>query len=339
MDLFKRTEEVQKKLNSDLSQIVEDRYAVENLRLKYIGKRGLITALFRDFATLDTESKRKLGKVLNSLKSETEAAISSLKERIKSRDISKEFFDYTLPGKPPRFGYLHPITKTMNEICAIFKEMGFEVEFGPEVETDYYNFKALNFPENHPARDMQDTFYIDDEILLRTHTSPIQVRVMEKRKPPFRILAPGRVFRNEAISPRSYCVFHQVEGLYVDKNVTFSELKGTLEIFCRKFFNENVKIRFRPSFFPFTEPSAEVDIHCFICGGTGCRVCKHTGWLEILGCGMVDPLVFKFVGIDPEKYSGYAFGMGPDRIAMLKYGIDDIRIFFNGDVRFLKQFY
>jgi phenylalanyl-tRNA synthetase alpha chain len=235
-------------------------------------------------------------------------------------------------------GNLHPVTKTMNRICDIFREMGFGIEFGPEIETDFNNFQALNFPDNHPARDMQDTFFIEDDILLRTHTSPIQIRTMLKKKPPIRILAPGRVFRNEAINSRSYCVFHQVEGLYVDKNVSFAELKMTIEVFAKKFFGKDVQIRFRPSYFPFTEPSAEVDVSCFICGGKGCRLCKHAGWLEIMGCGMVDPNVLEACGIDSERYTGYAFGMGPDRITLLKYGINDIRLLFEGDVRFLKQF-
>ena len=338
MNLLDRAEEVRFQFKKDLSKVKIDIQSVEDFRLKYLGKKGYIPALFHEFTSLSIEDKRKCGKILNQIKKEAENSIDTLKQRLNSIGIDENFFDYTLPGKLPRLGRLHPVTQTMNEICSIFREMGFGIEFGPEVETDYYNFQALNFPENHPARDMQDTFFIDDSILLRTHTSPIQIRAMEKQKPPIRILAPGRVYRNEAISARSYCTFHQVEGLYVDENVTFCELKGTLEIFAKRYFGKDVKLRFRPSYFPFTEPSAEVDISCFICGGSGCRVCKHTGWLEILGCGMVDPNVFISVGIDPEKYTGYAFGMGPDRIAMLKYGIDDIRLFFEGDIRFLKQF-
>ena len=338
MNLLDRAEEVRFQFKKDLSKVNIDIQSVEDFRLKYLGKKGYIPALFREFTSLSVEDKQKCGKILNQIKKESENSIDTLKQRLNSIGIDEDFFDYTLPGKLPRLGRLHPVTQTMNEICSIFREMGFGIEFGPEVETDYYNFQALNFPQNHPARDMQDTFFIDDSILLRTHTSPIQIRAMEKQKPPIRILAPGRVYRNEAISARSYCTFHQVEGLYVDENVTFCELKGTLEIFAKRYFGKNVKLRFRPSYFPFTEPSAEVDISCFICGGSGCRVCKHTGWLEILGCGMVDPNVFISVGIDPEKYTGYAFGMGPDRIAMLKYGIDDIRLFFEGDIRFLNQF-
>ncbi|MBL7135703.1 MAG: phenylalanine--tRNA ligase subunit alpha [Candidatus Marinimicrobia bacterium] len=338
MNLLDRAEEVRFQFKKDLFKVKIDIQSVENFRLRYLGKKGYIPALFREFTSLSVEDKHKCGKILNQIKKESENSIDTLKQRLNSIGIDEDFFDYTLPGKLPRLGHLHPVTQTMNEICSIFREMGFGIEFGPEVETDYYNFQALNFPKNHPARDMQDTFFIGDSILLRTHTSPIQIRAMEKQKPPIRILAPGRVYRNEAISARSFCTFHQVEGLYVDENVTFCELKGTLEIFAKRYFGKDVKLRFRPSYFPFTEPSAEVDISCFICGGSGCRVCKHTGWLEILGCGMVDPNVFISVGIDPEKYTGYAFGMGPDRIAMLKYGIDDIRLFFEGDIRFLNQF-
>src|SRR6056297_3000219 len=240
-----------------------------------------------------------------------------------------------MPGIRPQKGSLHPISLTMREICKIFQEMGFDLEFGPEVETDYYNFQALNFPDNHPARDMQDTFFVEKDILMRTHTSPIQVRAMQKFKPPMRLITPGRVFRNEAISARSHCIFHQIEGLYIDENVTFSELKTTIDVFAKRYFGKNVKTRFRPSYFPFVEPGAEVDVTCFICEGEGCRVCKNTGWLEIMGCGMVDPNVLEESGIDSEKYTGYAFGMGPDRITMLKYGIDDIRLFFDSDIRFL----
>ena len=235
-------------------------------------------------------------------------------------------------------GHLHPITELMLEAVSILDGLGFEVAEGPEIETEYYNFGALNFPPDHPARDMQDTFYVGKDTLLRTHTSPIQIREFEKRKPPVRIIAPGRSYRQEAISARAYCVFHQLEGFYVDHNVTFADLKGVLVAFAQTYFGDDVKLRFRPSFFPFTEPSAEVDISCFLCGGKGCRICKHEGWLEILGCGMIDPNVFKSVNYDPEVYSGYAFGMGIERIAMLKYRIDDIRLFFDNDIRFLRQF-
>lgn len=338
MSILDRADEVRAQLQNDLQQVGADPQTAENLRIKYLGKKGLITALFADFNTTSPEEKPQAGKVLNILKKDAETQILALSERLRTSAVRVELFDYSLPGLPPAVGHLHPITQTLNRIISIFREIGFAIEYGPEVETDFYNFSALNFADNHPARDMQDTFFIDDKVLLRTHTSPIQIRTMLKQKPPIRILAPGRVYRNEAINPRSHCVFHQVEGLYVDENVTFSELKTTLEMFAKRFFGNDVKIRFRPSYFPFTEPSAEVDVSCFICGGKGCRLCKHTGWLEILGCGMVHPNVLSNVGIDPEKYTGYAFGMGIDRTALLKYGINDIRLYFEGDMRFLEQF-
>jgi phenylalanyl-tRNA synthetase alpha chain len=338
MNLLDRVQEVRNSLKADLSKVRLDLQSIEDLRLKYSGKKGSIPALFQEFSALTPELKREVGKQLNELKRDAEEAIQQLKARLLESQSLGEEFDPTLPGMPFNCGHLHPVTQTMNRICEIFRGMGFGIEFGPEVETDFNNFRALNFPDNHPARDMQDTFFIEDEILLRTHTSPVQIRTMMKRKPPIRILAPGRVYRNEAINPRSYCMFHQVEGLCVDEGVTFAEMKTTIEIFVKKFYGENVKSRLRTSYFPFTEPSAEVDISCFICGGQGCRLCKQTGWLEIMGCGMVDPNVFMACAIDPEKYTGYAFGMGPDRIAMLKYGIHDIRLLFEGDIRFLKQF-
>jgi len=338
MNLPERTNEVRSQLKEDLSKVQNTFQSIEDFRLKYIGKKGRIPSLFRDFSALGASEKREIGKILNILKQDAEEAVQNLKDRFADSQSREDEFDYTLPGMPFSQGHLHPVTLTMNRICDIFQEMGFGIEFGPEVETDFYNFQALNFPDNHPARDMQDTFFIEDDILLRTHTSPVQIRTMFKQKPPIRILAPGRVFRNEAINSRSYCVFHQVEGLYIDENVTFGELKVTIEVFAKKFFGKDVKLRFRPSYFPFTEPSAEVDISCIICGGKGCRLCKHTGWLEIMGCGMVDPNVLNTCGIDPEKYTGYAFGMGPDRITLLKYGINDIRLLFEGDIRFLRQF-
>jgi phenylalanyl-tRNA synthetase alpha chain len=329
---------VRSQLKEDLSKVQNTFQSIEDFRLKYIGKKGRIPFLFRDFSALGAAEKREIGKILNILKQDAEEAVQNLKDRFADSQSREGEFDYTLPGMPFSQGHLHPVTQTLNRICDIFREMGFGIEFGPEVETDYYNFQALNFPDNHPARDMQDTFFIEDDILLRTHTSPVQIRTMLRQKPPIRILAPGRVFRNEAINSRSYCVFHQVEGLYIDENVTFGELKVTIEVFAKKFFGKDVKLRFRPSYFPFTEPSAEVDISCIICGGEGCRLCKHTGWLEIMGCGMVHPNVLNTCGIDSEKYTGYAFGMGPDRITLLKYGINDIRLLFEGDIRFLRQF-
>ena len=338
MNLLERTNEVRSQLKEDLLKVQNTFQSIEDFRLKYIGKKGRISSLFLDFSALGAAEKRDLGKILNILKKDAEEAMQNLKDRFADSQSREGEFDYTLPGMPFNKGHLHPVTQTMNRICDIFQEIGFGIEFGPEVETDFYNFQALNFPDNHPARDMQDTFFIEDDILLRTHTSPVQIRTMLKQKPPIRILAPGRVFRNEAINSRSYCVFHQVEGLYVDENVTFGELKVTIEVFAKKFFGKDVQLRFRPSYFPFTEPSAEVDISCIICGGKGCRLCKHTGWLEIMGCGMVDPSVLNTCGIDSEKYTGYAFGMGPDRITLLKYGINDIRLLFEGDIRFLRQF-
>jgi len=338
MSILDRADEVRAQLQNDLQQVDADPQTAENLRIRYLGKKGLVTVLFTDFMAIPPEQKPQAGKVLNILKKDVENQLQALGERLRASAVQEDFFDYSLPGLTPAVGHLHPITQTLNRIISIFREIGFAIEYGPEVETDFYNFSALNFADNHPARDMQDTFFIDDKVLLRTHTSPIQIRTMLKQKPPIRILAPGRVYRNEAINPRSHCVFHQVEGLYVDENVTFSELKTTLEMFAKRFFGNDVKIRFRPSYFPFTEPSAEVDVSCFICGGKGCRLCKHTGWLEILGCGMVHPNVLRNVGIDPEKYTGYAFGMGIDRTALLKYGINDIRLYFEGDMRFLEQF-
>jgi phenylalanyl-tRNA synthetase alpha chain len=338
MRLLERVNELKKRLNEDFQNVQNTFQSVEDFRLKYIGKKGAIPALFRDFANLDPAVKRSVGKELNLLKKNAESAVQELRDRLTDTRDQVDEFDHTLPGMAFNIGHIHPITRTMNRIISIFREMGFGIEFGPEVETDFYNFQALNFPPNHPARDMQDTFFIDDEILLRTHTSPVQIRTMLQQKPPIRILAPGRVYRNEAINTRSYCVFYQIEGLYVDEHVTFAELKVTIEVFAKKFFGKDVNLRFRPSFFPFTEPSAEVDISCIICGGSGCRLCKYTGWLEIMGCGMVDPNVFVACHIDPEKYTGYAFGMGPERITLLKYGIDDIRLLYEGDIRFLRQF-
>jgi phenylalanyl-tRNA synthetase alpha chain len=312
---------------------------IESFRVKYLGRKSAIIGVLRGLKDLDAETRKVVGQQANQAKEEVELLLA---ERLKSlggpRIQPKSGLDYTLPGKRYPAGKLHPITRTLNDMIDIFYGMGFKVALGPEVETEYYNFGALNFPPDHPARDMQDTFYVDKDILLRTHTSPIQIREFEKRKPPVRIVAPGRSYRQEAISARAYCVFHQLEGFYVDYDVTFADLKGILTAFAQTFFGDDVKLRFRPSFFPFTEPSAEVDISCLLCGGKGCRVCKHEGWLEILGCGMIDPNVFKSVNYDPEVYSGYAFGMGIERIAMLKYRIDDIRLFFNNDIRFLKQF-
>ncbi|MBK6912234.1 MAG: phenylalanine--tRNA ligase subunit alpha [Ignavibacteriales bacterium] len=333
------------KITSLLNQFDEDTSAIkdlkhlEEIKIKYLSRSGLVSNLFNELKTISKEEKPEAGKLLNELRNKVEVSLSSLKNNLESKTESiSEKIDLTLPGKNRIIGSKHLLTQTLDEIKSIFKSIGFSVFEGPELESDYYNFEALNFPFDHPARDMQDTFFLSKDYLLRTHTSPVQIRVMESMQPPVRAIMPGRVYRNEAVSARSYCMFHQVEGLYVDTNVTFAELKGTLVAFAKQFYGEDLKYRFRPSFFPFTEPSAEMDITCYLCNGHGCKICKNSGWLEILGCGMVDPNVFKHVGYDPEKYSGYAFGMGIERTALLKYGISDIRIFFENDIRFLKQF-
>jgi phenylalanyl-tRNA synthetase alpha chain len=312
---------------------------LEQVRIKYLSRNGTVTRLFDELKKVPTEEKPIFGKLLNTLRNEVTESFNNKKLLLESDETTDSpEIDLTLPGKTIRTGSRHILTQTLFEIKSIFKGLGFSVYDGPELESDYYNFEALNFPADHPARDMQDTFFVSDKFLLRTHTTPVQIRIMEKEQPPIRAIMPGRVYRNEAISSRSYCMFHQVDGIYVDIDVSFAELKGTLVSFAEQFYGEGLKYRFRPSFFPFTEPSAEMDITCYICKGKGCRVCKQSGWLEILGCGMVDPNVFKHVNYDTEKYTGYAFGMGIERIAMLKYGIDDIRIFFENDLRFLKQF-
>lgn len=312
---------------------------LEDVRLKYLSRNGLLSKLFDELKSVSKEEKPLLGKELNLLRNEITGRFNSLKEEMEStKESQRGAIDLTLPGKLKPSGSRHILTQTVDEIKNIFKGLGFAVALGPEIESDYYNFEALNFPPDHPARDMQDTYFVSGSYVLRTHTTPVQIRIMEKHQPPVRAIMPGRVYRNEAVSARSYCMFHQVDGIYVDIDVTFAELKGTLVSFAKQFYGEDIKYRFRPSFFPFTEPSAEMDITCFLCHGKGCRVCKYSGWLEVLGCGMVDPNVFRAVGYDPEKYTGYAFGMGIERTAMLKYGIDDIRLFFENDIRFLKQF-
>lgn len=313
--------------------------SLEQIRIKYLSRNGIVTLLFDKLKEVTKENKRELGKTLNELRDFVTNLYEKKKSHLESQSSSLETkIDLSLPANPIKIGSKHILNQTLEEIKDIFKSMGFSVFEGPELESDYYNFEALNFPADHPARDMQDTFFINKNFLLRTHTSPVQIRVMEKMRPPVRAIMPGRVYRNEAINARSYCTFQQVEGLYVDKDVTFAELKGTLVSFAKQYYGDNLKYRFRPSFFPFTEPSAEMDITCFLCKGSGCRVCKNSGWLEILGCGMVDPNVFKYVNYDSEEFTGYAFGMGIERIALLKYGINDIRIFFENDIRFLKQF-
>lgn len=313
---------------------------VEEFRIKLLGKKGSITQLFAEFKNVPVEQKKEIGQKINVLKDAVQDKISSIKEVLENKDEEGEKVDITRPGTQNEIGTRHPISLVKTEMISIFKKLGFSVAEGPEIEDDWHVFGALNFPPEHPARDMQDTFFIEKnpDILLRTHTSSIQVRTMQTQKPPIRVVCPGRVFRNEAISARAHCIFHQIEGLYIDENVSFADLKQTLLYFAKELFGENVKIRLRPSYFPFTEPSAEMDVSCTICGGKGCNVCKHTGWLEIMGCGMVDPNVLEACGIDSKKYSGYAFGMGLERIAMLKYEIRDLRLYFENDVRFLKQF-
>ncbi len=313
---------------------------LEEFRLKYLSKKGLIPALFNDFRTLDAEQKKVVGVEINKLKQITTDKLNSLKASLVVTDSSEIEIDLSRPGDPNKLGSRHPLSIVRNEIIAIFARLGFVVNEGGEIEDDDHNFGKLNFPADHPARDMQDTFFIssDMNVLLRTHTSSVQAHEMSEMKPPIRSLSPGRVYRNEAISARAHCLFHQIEGLYIDKDVSFADLKQTLEYFAKEMFGDKTKIRLRPSYFPFTEPSAEMDVSCTLCGGKGCNVCKGTGWLEILGCGMVDPNVFESADIDPKVYSGFAFGMGIERISMLKYGIKDLRLFFENDIRFLEQF-
>ena len=312
----------------------------ESFRLRYLSKKGIIAELFKDFQTVPPDQKKTLGQSINALKRQAQEKIDSFLETYGTDSHDKKEMDLTRPGEPLPIGSRHPVSIVRREILEIFSRVGFVISEGPEIEDDWHVFSALNFPPNHPARDMQDTFFIrmDPDILLRTHTSSVQVRVMEKQKPPIRTVSPGRVFRNEAISARAHCIFHQVEGLYIDENVSFADLRQVLFYFSREMFGKETSIRLRPSFFPFTEPSAELDISCTICGGEGCNVCKYTGWVEIMGCGMVDPNVLDNCSIDSEKYTGYAFGMGVERIAMLKYQINDLRLFFENDKRFLDQF-
>jgi len=313
---------------------------LESFRVKYLGRKGLFTSMMRSLGKVSAEDRPRLGQLANSIKKELEKGFEARKADLGQAGAAKKVGsgeDLSLPGRTQPFGRLHPVTKVMEEICGIFERLGFTVAEGPDVESDFYNFEGLNIPKHHPARDMHDTFYVSDSVLLRTHTSPMQVRAMEKLSPPLRMIAPGKVYRCDSDITHT-AMFHQVEGFLVDKKVSFADLKGVLGVFISKMFDESTAIRFRPSFFPFTEPSAEVDIACVICKGTGCRVCKQTGWLEILGAGMIDPEVFKKVNYDPEEYSGFAFGLGVERIAMLKYGITDIRLFYENDLRFLNQF-
>jgi phenylalanyl-tRNA synthetase alpha chain len=322
-------------------QKAETESEFQAVRTRYLGRKGFLTGLLRNIATVPPQDRAVFGRDCNEVKDSISARIDRRLAEIavseKEKKLRSERIDVTLPGRSVRYGSLHPVTQVREEICSIFAGLGFSIVEGPEVELDYYNFEALNIPKEHPARDMQDTFYIDENTVLRTHTSPVQVRTMEKSTPPIRILSPGRVYRRDSDVSHTP-MFHQIEGLLVDEGITFGDLKGVLTVFLKQMFGEETALRFRPSFFPFTEPSAEVDIRCVICGGRGCRVCKQSGWLEILGSGMVDPEVFKNVGYDSEKFTGFAFGLGLERIAMLKFGISDIRLFFENDLRFLGQF-
>ena len=315
-----------------------DPEGIKSISVRYLGRKGIITHFLRNISSLPADERPFAGKRANEVKSELDAAFKQAIEKLACEDSGlDDRIDVSLPGRIPPRGFLHPLTQITREICAIFTRMGFNIAEGPEVESDYYNFEALNIPKNHPARDMQDTFYVSDNIVLRTQTSPMQVRVMEKQPPPVRIISPGKVYRCDSDLTHTP-MFSQVEGLLVDENVSFGDLKGTLTAFIHQMFDTKTALRFRPSFFPFTEPSAEVDILCVMCRGKGCRVCSHTGWLEVLGSGMVHPAVFENVGYDTQRYTGFAFGMGVERIAMLKYGIDDLRKFFDNDFRFLRQF-
>lgn len=336
--MLEKIEQTKQQFLSDLNQS-DSLEKLEQVRIAFLARSGQIAALFEGLKSASTADKPVLGKSLNELRSFVQSRFDAKKNELELASTPKESsLDLTLPGRPRPVGTKHPVMQSMEEMKRIFIGMGFSIATGPEIESDYYNFGALNFPPDHPARDMQDTFFISKEVLLRTHTSPVQIRVMQKQNPPVRVIMPGRVYRNEAVSARSLVMFHQIEGLYVDEGVTFRELKGTLVSFAKQFYGSNSKYRFRPSFFPFTEPSAEMDISCYICSGKGCRVCKHSGWLEIVGSGMVHPNVLKNVGYDPEKYTGFAFGFGVERPTILRHGIDDIRLLYENDVRFLRQF-
>lgn len=339
MDVFKLAEEIKQAVSNYQAATKEE---VEKYRIEFLGTKGKLKELFANFGHVPNERKKEFGQLANGVKQFAEQKFSELKDKLEqSADTPTDVPDLTRPASLQKVGTRHPISIVRNEMIAIFNRIGFTVAEGPEIEDDWHNFTALNTPEDHPARDMQDTFYIEQThpaMLLRTHTSPVQARTMKTQKPPIRIIAPGRVYRNETISARAHCQFHQVEGLYIDENVSFVDLKQTLLYFAREMFGQHTEIRLRPSFFPFTEPSAEMDVTCLICKGDGCSVCKHTGWVEVLGCGMVDPNVLEICGIDSEKYTGFAFGMGVERIAMMRYQIKDIRLFFENDVRFLEQF-
>ncbi len=319
----------------------DDLSSLDQVRVRFLGKKGEITALMQSLGKLPAEQRRASGQLINNAKQALQQLIEARREVLQqaalAARLAAEAVDVTLPGRGQEVGGLHPVSRTLQRIEGLFSQLGFEVAEGPEIEDDYHNFEALNIPEWHPARAMHDTFYIDEHTVLRTHTSPVQIRVMEERQPPLRVIAPGRVYRCDSDLTHTP-MFHQVEGLLVDEHVTFADLKGLLDEFLRNFFEQDLAVRFRPSYFPFTEPSAEADIQCVMCGGEGCRVCSHTGWLEVLGCGMVHPRVFEHVKVDTEKFTGFAFGMGVERLAMLRYGVNDLRLFFENDLRFLRQF-
>ncbi|MBU0952004.1 MAG: phenylalanine--tRNA ligase subunit alpha [Elusimicrobia bacterium] len=335
----------------ELVNSASDIKLLEELKNKYLGRKGKINAISQNLPEIPVDKRKEIGQALNKLKTETETSIDNKFKTLsrasaETSEANKEKIDITLPGNPVNHAHKHPLTQITQEISKIFISLGFQTATGPDIESDYYNFEALNIPAEHPARDMHDTFYIKTDsqpdgpgtTLLRTHTSPVQIRVMEKFQPPVRIIVPGRVYRNEAIDATHSAVFHQIEGLAVDENITFADLKATLATFAKKMFGEKIAVRFRPSYFPFTEPSAEMDVRCIFCGGKGCKICKNLGWLETLGCGMVNPRVFDYVKYDREKYTGFAFGIGVERITMLKFGVDDVRLFYENDLRFLKQF-
>lgn len=340
---------MEKTINDLLAEVnafkVGSRQDLDNYRMRFISRKGAITALFEEMKKLSPDEKRQVGKILNELKQTAEARFRTLNEQLEAGAVATTDIDLSLPPVPDKVGNLHPLTLTRYRIIEIFQQMGFNVADGPEIEDDWHNFTALNFPPNHPAREMQDTFFIEKsqgeggDVLLRTHTSNVQIRLLEKQRPPVRAIMPGRVYRNEAISARAHCFFHQVEGLYVDRNVSFADLKQTLFHFAKEMYGKDIKLRLRPSFFPFTEPSAEIDVTCLICRGEGCVVCKRSGWVEIAGAGMVHPNVLKNCGVDPEEFTGFAFGMGIERVTQLRYQVNDLRLYSENDIRFLKQFH
>jgi len=333
--------EIRERAEKELSEL-RDATELENFRVQVLGKKGELTGILKQMGSLSAEERPKMGQLANEVRASIEAMLKEKTAELRSKEqeakLKKETIDVTLPGKKHEIGHKHPLSIVLDEVKDIFVGMGFQIATGPEVEWDYYNFEALNLPPDHPARDTQDTFYITEKMLLRTQTSPVQVRVMEQGKLPIRMIAPGRVFRSDEVDATHSPSFHQIEGLVIDKNISFADLKGTLEVFAKELFGPDTKTKFRPHHFPFTEPSAEVDVSCFKCGGKGCRFCKGSGWIEILGCGMVHPHVLEMCGIDPEEYTGFAFGVGLERIALLKYEIDDMRLLYENDIRFLKQF-